>query len=331
MTDPQHHSGDHADALVIGEALIDAFTDLSGQVTELPGGSPMNVAIGLARLGHRAELAAWIGRDERGDRIRAHLAADGVPLTAGSDGAQRTPVAMATLAQDGQATYEFDLTWDPAPIVPTRPPQIIHTGSLGALLDPGGEVVVEALEGFAGQAAISYDPNARPALMGQPADALRRVEAIITLADLVKVSDEDVAWLVEDEGVDALERTLRRWLDLGPGLVVVTRGGRGATALTRDGVRVDVPPESVTVADTIGAGDSFMAGLDDGLWRAGLLATASAAQSRPADALAAADAQTLEYVLRRCARIAGITVSRSGANPPRVEELGDLAAVPAAR
>lgn len=307
-------------ALVIGEALIDIVRTVDGRVTEHAGGSPMNVAVGLARLGHPVEFASWFGTDAHGQLILDHLAADGVRLTPGTAEAPRTSTAAANLAADGQATYEFDLDWSPKPVTTATPPALVHTGSIAGVLTPGAERVRATLAEHRGTAAVSYDPNARPSIMGDAAAARRDVEALVALANVVKVSDEDVAWLCGEESEDALRTVVRAWLDLGPGLVVVTRGGSGATAWTRGGAEVDVASEQVTVADTVGAGDSFMAGLDDGLWRLGLLEV-GARGGRPADALAGLDAESLTRVLRRCARIAAITVSRPGANPPRLDEL----------
>ena len=147
--------------------------------------------------------------------------------------------------------------------------------------------------------------------MGDPASALRRIEAFVELADVVKVSDEDLEWLMP--GVDPLDAA-RRWAAANTALVVVTRGGEGSVAVAAGEV-IDVPPVRVQVVDTVGAGDSYMAGLIDGLWEAGLLG----AQRR--EALATAPRDVIADVLGRCGRIAAITVSRAGANPPTTAEL----------
>src|SRR5690606_6767282 len=149
-------------------------------------------------------------------------------------------------------------------------------------------------------------------LMGTPAEAAEHVEPMLDAADVVKVSDEDLAWYAPGETV---AEVAARWAARGPAVVVVTRGGEGAIAVTSGGVRVDVAAPRVEVADTVGAGDSFMGGLVDGLWSAGLLG----AQRR--DALRGPDAETLTAVLTRCTRIAANTVSRPGADPPTSAEL----------
>ena len=215
--------------LVMGEALVDVVTR-GDDVDEHVGGSPANVAFGLGRLGHDVALATWIGADRRGKRIaRACRRAD-VELVPGSDKAPRTSVANAEIDAEGHATYNFDLTW----VLPTLPHisevDHVHTGSIAATLEPGGTQVVGALKATHGEATISYDPNARPTLMGDPQDARNRVEEIVVLSDVVKVSDQDVEWFYPDRAIDDV---VQDWLAMGPSLVVVTRGGEGATFAVR--------------------------------------------------------------------------------------------------
>ena len=302
-------------ALVIGEALVDVVIHPGAEPVDIPGGSPANVALGLARLGRDAELDCWIADDERGRAIRSHLVADGVRITPGSDGAERTSTAQATIGEDRAATYVFDLDWNPPYPAPAEPPILVHTGSI---LEPGARTVEQVLRDFRASATVCYDPNARPQLMGSPEKAREIVERLVALSDLVKCSDEDVAWFygIDEDDDAALEGVLRGWLEMGPAIVVVTRGKRGALALTSSGLRLEVPADpSVIVADTVAAGDSFMGGLEDGLWSEGLVG----AQQR--EALRAIDAAALERVVRHASRIADITVSRAGANPPTRAEL----------
>ncbi len=300
--------------LVIGEALIDVVRTADGAVAEHPGGSPANVALGLGRLGRGVDLLTWFGRDGFGDALVAHLTGAGVAIVPGSDGALHTSVAAATLDADGAATYDFDLTWQVPDTWehPAGAPLVVHTGSIAAVLEPGGPDVARILAAHQDTATITYDPNVRPSLMPPAEETRAVVEGLVRLADVVKVSDEDLDWLAPDSDADD---TARAWAASGRSLVVVTRGGRGATAFTSDGTRVDVAAPPVAVADTVGAGDSFMAGLIDGLWSANLLG----ADRRVA--LADADDATLRRVLERCVRIAAITVSRPGANPPTLGEL----------
>lgn len=298
--------------LAVGEALIDVVHRADGSVDELPGGSLANVALTLGRLGRDARLVTWIGADAHGDAIRAWLEESGVQLAPGSTSAPSTSVATAHLDDEGAATYEFDLEWQVPPGTEvTAGTLAVHTGSIAAVLEPGARAVRDLVAAARDTATITYDPNARPALMGDPADARERIEAVVALADVVKVSDEDLAWLVP--AGDPVE-VARGWLALGPALVVVTLGGAGAVALTPGGEHRVAAPR-VEVVDTVGAGDSFMGALVDGLWDAGLLGAARR------DALRAVDPGTLERLLERCAAVAAITVSRAGANPPRRAEL----------
>ncbi|MBO3725164.1 carbohydrate kinase [Actinomyces bowdenii] len=310
--------GRQGTALVIGEALVDVVIHPGQEPVDIPGGSPANVALGLARLGRDTELDCWIGDDERGRAVRAHLEDSGVRLTPGSDGARRTSTAQATIGQDRAATYVFDLDWDPphpaAAEAGAQPPVLVHTGSIAAILEPGRATVEQVLRDHRGTSTICYDPNARPQLMGSPEAAREIVERLVALSDLVKCSDEDISWLY---GQDAdMESVLRGWLDLGVAIVVVTRGKAGALALTGSGLRLEVPADpDVVVADTVGAGDSFMGGLEDALWSEDLVG----ADRR--EALHAVDAAALERIVRHAAAIADITVSRAGANPPTRAEL----------
>ncbi|OLT53362.1 hypothetical protein BJF88_11945 [Cellulosimicrobium sp. CUA-896] len=226
---PVHPGPVRADghALVVGEALIDVVHRADGSVDALPGGSLANVALTLGRLGRDARLVTWIGADERGDAIRAWLAGSGVVLAPGSSDAPSTSVATAHLDGDGAATYEFDLEWQVPPgTAATASTLVVHTGSIAAVLEPGASAVRDLVADARRTATVTYDPNARPALMGEPGDARERIEAMVALADVVKVSDEDLEWLVP--GGDAVE-VARAWLALGPALVVVTLGGAGAS------------------------------------------------------------------------------------------------------
>lgn len=300
-------------ALVVGEALVDVVRRLDGSVVEHPGGSPLNVAIGLGRLGRPVELLTWFAHDPYGDLVREHLEESEVHVVAGSDAAASTPVAIATLDATGAATYTFDLDWQvpPAPHL-AADIAVVHSSTIGAAIAPGGDAVLTLLAAAREKSTVTYDPNIRPALLGTPEVARPLVERLVELADVVKASDEDLDWL--EPGVPPSE-VAARWATIGPALVVVTRGGAGVLAVTAGGVVVDVAAERVTVADTVGAGDSFMSGLIDGLWSAGLLG----ADHR--GALAAIEAETLTGILERSVRIAAITVSRAGANPPWSAEL----------
>jgi fructokinase len=298
--------------LVVGEALVDILVRADGAETEHPGGSPLNVAIGLSRLGRDTHLLTRIGQDERGHSVLSHLASSGVRLVEGSVLPVTTATAAATLAPDGSATYEFDLHWELGEAQLPTAPLAVHTGSIAAVLEPGAPTVEKILRDHRGQATISNDPNARPLLMGDASSARERIESLVAVSDLVKVSDEDAAWLSPGESPEELAI---RWLGLGPSVVVLTNGAAGMLGLCRAG-RVEVPAERVTVSDTVGAGDSAMAALLDGLWQYDLLGGSAR------EALTSVSTQVLEHVVRHAARAAAITVSRPGADPPTRAELG---------
>lgn len=272
----------------------------------------MNVAVALGRLGHTSHLLTHIGDDQRGQAIRAHVTDSHVQLTTGSITGAPTSTAEAQLDASGAATYTFDLTWDPAATGLPEQVHAVHTSSIAAVLDPGAATVAQVLDRYRDHATISYDPNARPTLMGDAAAARERIEAIIVRADVVKTSDEDVAWLY---GTDDVEDVVSSWRALGPGITVLTRGADGAVSFTDSG-RVQVAPVQVEVADTVGAGDTFSAGILDALADKRLLGAGNR------EALAALPSDDVAAVLRRAARLAAVTVSRSGANPPWSHELG---------
>lgn len=300
--------------LVLGEALVDAVTGPEGTTVEHVGGSPANVAFGLAALDHRVDLATWIGADPRGERIAALCRTRQVTLTRGSQGAAATPVAHAMILADGSAEYTFDLEWQLPDVPGPAAYSHLHAGSIGAVLEPGASGVRRTLAEARDHATISYDPNVRPSLMGAPDEALKAILGVIRLADVVKLSDEDLAWLYPDQSIPEV---LRRLGNAGPALVVVTRGALGVHALlSRSGEALVLPAAPVLVVDTVGAGDSFMAGLLSGLLDAGLLGGPSG-RAR----LARAGADDVSPALERALSTAARTVGRPGAHAPTRAEL----------
>lgn len=190
-------------------------------------------------------------------------------------------------------------------------PGHVHTGSIGAVVEPGAATVLDIVRTARATATVSYDPNVRPALMGDHAAAVRRVEECVALSDLVKASDEDLAWLYPGEEP---EEVAARWLERGPAVVLVTRGGDGALAVLPGG-RITVEAAAVDVVDTVGAGDAFMSGTLHALAGRGLLGTGAR------DRLHAVNRDTVAGVLRHAVASAAVTVSRAGANPPDAAEL----------
>jgi fructokinase len=299
--------------LVVGECVVDRVRTADGRVTAHPGGSPANVAYGLGRLGSTVALLTELGSDRDGDAVRAHLESADVRVVAAT--AARTPSAIAELDHHGAARYDFDVTWTlPDMSVDVRAGHV-HVGSVAAYLAPGADTVEAMVRERTGEATVSLDPNIRPVLLGEAATVRVRTERLLALSDVVKASDEDLEWLCP--GRDPLS-VAQDWVEAGPSVVVVTRGALGSVAVMRDGV-LEVPAPSVAVADTVGAGDSYMAALLDGLAAAGL------AGSGRRDALRAATVADVRPVLERAARAAAITVSRPGAQPPTASELGSAA------
>lgn len=300
--------------LVVGEALVDAVTGPQGTTVEHVGGSPANVAFGLAALDHQVDLATWIGTDERGTRIADVCRSRQVTLTRGSQDAPVTPVAHATLDAHGAARYTFELDWQLSPVPSPAAYAHLHTGSIAAVLEPGGTTVRQTLAEARTHATVSYDPNARPSLMGSPEDARKVIEQVVALSDVVKLSDEDLAWLYP---ATPTATVLRRLGASGPALVVVTLGARGAAAmLTRSGEEVELPATPTLVVDTVGAGDSFMAGLLSGLLDAGLLGGTSG-RAR----LQRAGIDEVVPALERGLATAAGTVARAGAHAPTRADL----------
>lgn len=298
-------------ALVVGEAVVDVVRSASGAVSEHAGGSPANVAVGLARLERPVRLVTDLGDDHYGDLLAAHLQREHVDLLLPRRRNTTSSSAVADIGADGGASYTFDIHW--APALPSELPDacVVHTGSLGAVLSPGAETVAALLERLAPTATVSYDLNVRPSAMGRREDVVAHVHRIAALADLVKASDEDLAYLWPD---DSFADAARRLLGEGPAAVIVTRGADGAVCLTRDG-QVAAPGQQVVVADTIGAGDSFCAGLIDRLWSLGALGEAGRTTLRTLDQAAWSD------VLSYAGAVAAVTVSRPGADPPTRAEL----------
>jgi fructokinase len=301
--------------LVVGEALIDAVERGDDPPELHVGGSPANVAFGLGALDHDVSLATWFGRDDWGRRIADRCVEMGAKVVAGSDGAARTSVARAVLDAGGAATYDFDITWQVPAIADLPHYGHVHTGSIAAVLEPGGSQTLVTVQQARATATISYDPNARPSLMGSPDEVRPRMEALIALADVVKASDEDIAWLYPDRFIPDV---LRHWGALGASLTVVTRGGEGALyALHQVGSVATCDARSVGLVDTVGAGDSFMAGLLSGLLDAELLGSVGARER-----LVTAALDDVRPAVQRAIATGGITVSKAGAYSPTRAELG---------
>lgn len=298
--------------MCLGEALIDVV-HRNETTSEHVGGSLLNVANVLGEQEATALLACWIGLDERGDTIEKNLATHHVALVSGSRKAPFTSVAHAEVDSDGHATYTFDVLWD-APDIYTCKFDHLHTGSLATMLEPGASRVRQAMAYHSQYGTVSFDPNARPHLMGSGIDAQDAMESMVSFADIVKVSDEDLEWLYGSD-LD-LNAQIDTWLQLGPSLIVVTCGAQGAIAGLKNGERAVIPAMDVTVADTVGAGDSFMGGLLAGLAEVGLVGAESAKEK-----LASATMSAITPALKRASVTSGLTVSHAGAYAPTLTEI----------
>ena len=300
--------------LVIGEALVDIVAAPSGERTEHVGGSPANVAMGLARLGHDVDFAGCLGRDERGQRIRDHLSAHGVNVLAECFGDDPTSTAVATLDESGAATYEFDLHWDLPTIPLPEGTGHIHTGSIGTVLAPGAASVTAALQAVRERGTVSYDPNIRPSIMGDLDPVRVRVEEVVALSDVVKASEDDLELLYAGQSP---EQVMAAWVGLGAGLAVVTLGADGVVfRVSSDAASGRSPTQADRVVDTVGAGDSFMAGLVSGLVVAGLLGDPAAR-----DRLRSATLEEVQSAIERGLATSAVTVGRAGAYAPGLDEL----------
>jgi fructokinase len=304
----------------LGEAIIDLVAEGDRRFIAHPGGSPLNVAVGLGRLGQPVSLAARLSRDPFGQLFRAHIAESGVDPRHIVDASEPSTLSVATLDPGGVARYDFwtsgtsDWQWTEAELaaVVADEPDALHTGSLTLELEPGAGRIVDLLGrvGAAGRTTISYDPNVRMAKLGPVEAGRAAVERVMALAHLVKVSAEDLAWLYPGEEPVA---AATRWAAAGPELVVVTLGPDGAVALGPDrrAVHRDAPP--VDVVDTLGAGDAFSSGLLAALAERGALGRGKAG-------LAGVD---LPAVLDRSILVASLTCARPGADPPTLAEVAE--------
>jgi len=305
---------------VAGEVITDLVpTGRDGDFHAAPGGSPGNVAVGLARLGVRTRMLARLSDDVLGRRLRAHLAANDVDLTFAVTADEPSSIAIVVLQDDGSAAYDFrvdgtaDWQWTDDELARSlHGVGALHVGSLAVTTPPGGAVLRRLARRARATATVSFDPNVRHLLMGPPREVLAVVHEVLGVADVVKASAEDVAWL--EPGRDVAE-VASAWRRRGPSVVVVTRGGDGAVAVGPSGRPVERPGRSVDVLDTVGAGDSFMSALVAGLGRRDLLG----ADRRTA--LAQLSDDDLAALLDDAVEASAVTCSRPGADPPRLAEL----------
>jgi fructokinase len=290
---------------VCGEVLIDILP--TGPVV---GGGPANTAKALARLGHDVHFIDGISSDAYGQSARAELLRDGVNLDLALTSDKPTCTATVSLdAQgvasyefliDGTATFDFHSSWLPDPY--RFQPQVLHIGTLVTVIEPGASALYDWAMQVAEFAPIVFDPNIRPSVQPDRDLYEAAVEKWAGLSAVIKVSDDDLAWLFPNQSIDDVAN---RWINDGVFLVVVTRGANGLVGYTADG-RVDVPGVKVDVVDTVGAGDTVGAIVVEAMIEHGLIELRG---------------DTLQEVLSRAAGAAAITCSRQGAQPPYKHEL----------
>jgi fructokinase len=302
--------------LISGEALIDLIPDpdVDGRYDAVLGGSPYNVAIGLARLGGRASFISRLSADANGEALAAALAAAGVDLSLVARDAHPTTLAfvMRGTAQTGSRysfyldATSFDGVW-PFPAIWPVGAKHLHVGSIAALDARHGERVVAALAGVRGYASTSFDPNVRPLVTPDREAVAALAERQARLASFVKASEEDLAWLYPGRPI---EETLQAWAAMGPQFCIATLGAEGALAYVgRE--KLSIAPQKTAVVDTVGAGDSFMSSLLFAMDRDGALG-AGAPKATPEGLAAWGDF---------AARASAITCARKGSNPPTLAEV----------
>ena len=293
--------------------LIDLIPGSDGVRVPHVGGGPANTAKALARLGHDVQFIDGISTDEYGVAARKELLDDEVKLDLALTSDKPTCLAIISLDAnggasyefkiDGTATFDFDLKWLPDPS--RYKPQVLHIGTLVTVIQPGADVLYDWAMQVAEFAPIVFDPNIRPSVMGDHDLYEAAVEKWAALSSVIKVSDDDMAWLYPGQ---KYEDVAQRWLNDGAAVVVVTRGSNGIIGFTPDGA-VEVDGAKITVADTVGAGDTVGAIIVEAMIEKGILALTG---------------DVLKATLHRAAVAAGITCSRKGAQPPYKHELKNV-------
>lgn len=304
--------------LCCGEALIDMLprTTTLGEPAFAPyvGGAVFNTAIALGRLGAPAGFFSGLSSDLFGGQFREALGASKVSSTYAHTSPRPTTLAFVRL-DNGQATYTFYdentagrmLTTDDLPELGSEIEAMLF-GAISLISDPAGAAYEEFMKREHAHRVMMIDPNIRPNFIPDKAKHLRRVRGMMAMADIVKLSDEDLHWFGE---AGSHEDVIRNWLDRGPKLIVVTHGSEGAVGYSKDH-KVTVMPEKVKVVDTVGAGDTFNAGILASLHEQGMLTKA---------AIATLSKDAIHKALALGAKAAAVTVSRAGANPPWRHEI----------
>ena len=305
--------------LCCGEALIDmipAPTEGGEGFVPHAGGAIFNTAIALGRLGQDVSMATGLSSDLFGQQLIDGLIASGVGTSMVVHSDRPTTLAFVKLL-DGHARYQFYdeasagrmLRYEDFASVP-QDVKALFFGGISLACEPGADAYAALCEAEAADRLVMMDPNIRPSFIQDEARYRARLSRMLACADIVKVSDEDLDWILpEHSGLEAQAEGMQA---MGPKVVVVTRGKDGATAFLADGTQVSVPSERAEVVDTVGAGDTFNAGVLAKLSQMGLLSKNAVQGIAPAQ---------MQEVLAHGAKVAAVTVSRAGANPPWAHEL----------
>ena len=294
---------------VCGEVVIDLIPD-GTERKAVVGGGPANTAKALSKLGIATQFIDGISSDKYGQMALKELHKDGVLLDFVKFSDKPTCLAIVTLNSKGSATYEFviddtatfDFSHSWLPNAVEKKPSLLHIGTLVTAIEPAASVLSEWAKKVALVAPIVFDPNIRPAVMSDRQQYVKQVERWVSISNAVKVSDDDIYWLYPGEDLD---KVTKRWLGMGPELIVVTFGDKGLAGY-RENSKISVDAKKVVVADTVGAGDTVGAILVEAIIEDGL------------DKLTD---ERLTLMLDRAARAAAITVSRTGARPPGRDEI----------
>ncbi|MEN3283968.1 MAG: fructokinase [Solirubrobacteraceae bacterium] len=297
--------------LVGGEALYDLVLGGDEELRAHPGGGPFNAARTIARLEQPVAYLGRLSSDRFGATLRRMLSDDGVLLDAVVQTDDPTTLALAEVGRDGSAVYRFyerctsapGLTPEAALAALPAGVGLLHVGTLG--FEPMSAALEAVVDELAGRALVAVDPNVRPGRIADPDGYRARLDHVIARSDLVKVSEDDLAWMDPDRDAPAAARAL---LDRGPAAVLLTLGAAGALVVGAGG-DVEVPAPAVKVVDTIGAGDAF-GGAFLAWWRS---------RGLPRDRLT--DLDTVVEGTRFATLVAAITCTRPGASPPRLDEL----------
>lgn len=303
--------------VVAGEALVDLVIEFDGEVTAVLGGAPFNTARAAARLGAPVQFLGALGTDRFGSLLRDALTSDGVGVDHAPRTEKPTTLAAAELDATGAAEYRFYIDGTSAPELTEVDvarfelgPEVIFTGGLGLVLEPMAASIVSLVESLADDTAVFVDINCRPQIIADRETYLERIWRVLRRADVVKVSDEDLAYLLPGVEVTAAADQL---LHHGPAAVVVTHGSAPTILATTSGSReVPVASPSGAVIDTIGAGDTFGAALVVA-WTA-----AGSHRSRLRNDLALDD---IARAVEAAHAAAAVVVTRRGAEPPWRNEL----------